>query len=514
MTKERLPLHTRLWEKCHGSIREQLARITRYLTPVHFPIAYKLAIVITLLITSSMIILGLAIVSGQTQLQKQQISNFGQTVVSQLAESSKELVLSDDLLGLMVVISNLGSNENILGAVVYSDNGKVLASSGVVPANDIIRLYADSTQSGNNHYHVEWRSFNEHSEQVDAISYITPIRFKNLVAGHALVTFSKASMTKAIHETIQAIITATLVMSILGIFISLFMGKRLSRPIHNLMNASKAIDNGNYNYQIKERRNDEIGYLTEAFNTMAKGMLEKNQVENAFSRFVSTNVAKQIMANLDEVQLGGHHVDATVLFADIVGFTSLSEKLTPDEVANLLNEYFTYISMASQLYDGTIDKYMGDCAMIVFGVPKQDPEHKFNAIACAVMIQRLVERLNAIRIAKGKIAINFRIGVNSGNMLAGNMGSQDRMQYTVVGETVNLASRLHTAAGKGQIIITEQLYNDKDIKWRVHATVHKSIQLRGIASPVSTYLVNELTASYRSIMDSQIEDIIRSKSVA
>ena len=512
--QKRLPLQKRLWEQFVTSLKERASKLIARLTPRHFPIAYKLAFIITLLISGGMIILGLVIVSSQTQLQKQQISNFGQAVVIQLAESSKELVLSDDLLGLMVVISNLGANKSILGTVVYSDNGKILASSGVVPNNDIIRLYGQSTQTNGNQYHVEWQSFNEHSELVDAISYITPIRFQGLIAGHAMVTFSKASMTQAVHETIRAIFTATILMIILGIITSLIMGKRLSRPIDSLMDASRAIDSGNYNYQIAERRNDEIGFLTEAFNGMAKGLLEKTQVENAFSRFVSSNVAKQIMENLDEVQLGGHHVDATPLFADIVGFTSISEKLAPDEIANLLNEYFTYIAMTSELYDGTIDKYMGDCAMVVFGVPNDDPEHKFNAVACAIMIQRLVDRLNAIRIAEGKFAIHFRIGVNSGSMLAGNMGAQDRMQYTVVGETVNLASRLHTAAAKGQIIITEQLYNDKDIKWRIHATRHKSIQLRGITAPVSTYLVNDVSASYRTIMDSQIEEIIRARIVA
>ncbi|MEJ2141132.1 MAG: adenylate/guanylate cyclase domain-containing protein [Gammaproteobacteria bacterium] len=514
MAQQRLPVHKRLWESVMALIKERAGRIAVRVTPKHFPIAYKLAFVITLLITSSMVILGLVIVSSQTQVHKQQMASFGQAVVTQLAESSKELVLSDDLLGLMVVISNLGANNSVLGAVVYSENGKILASSGVLPNNDIIRLYGQSKQLNNNQYNAEWQSINDNGELVDAISYITPIRFKGLIAGHALVTFSKATMTKSIHETIRAIIAATALMIILGVITSLIMGKRLSRPIHNLMDASKAIDSGNYNFRIKERRNDEIGYLTEAFNSMAKNMLEKTQVESAFSRFVSTNVAKQIMDNLDEIQLGGTHVNASVLFADIVGFTSLSEKMTPDEVAKLLNEYFTYIAMASELYNGTIDKYMGDCAMVVFGVPEEDPEHKFNALACAVMIQRLVGRLNAIRIREGKFAIHFRIGVNTGSMLAGNMGSADRMQYTVVGETVNLASRLHTAAGKDQIAITEQFYSDKDVKWRVHATRHKSIQLRGIAEPVSTFLINDVSASYRATMDAQIEEIIKARSVA
>ena len=514
MKQPQRPHHKGLIDKLLNSFKKRVQRLIVHYTPGHFPIAYKLAIAITLLISTGMVLLGLVIVSGQTQLQKQQISTFGQAVVTQLADSSKELVLADDRLGLMVVISNLGANKSILGAVVYSENGKILASSGVVPNNDIIRLYGKSTQLSGNQYHAEWQSFNEHGELVDAVSYITPLKFQGLIAGHALITFSKAAMNQAIHRTISAIITATILMIILGVITSLIMGKRLTRPLDSLMNASKAIDSGDFKYQITERRNDELGYLTEAFNGMAKGLLEKSQVENAFSRFVSTNVAKQIMENLDEVQLGGQHVDASVLFADIVGFTSISEKLTPSEIANLLNEYFTYISIATELYNGSIDKYMGDCAMIVFGAPETDPEHRFNAIACSVMIQRLIDRLNTLRILEGKFTVHFRIGVNSGSMLAGNMGSHDHMQYTVVGETVNLAARLQSVATKGQIIITEDLYNDKNVKWRTHATRHQSIELRGIAEPVTMFLVNDLSASYRTIIDSQIEDIIRSKIVA
>jgi adenylate cyclase len=220
------------------------------------------------------------------------------------------------------------------------------------------------------------------------------------------------------------------------------------------------------------------------------------------------------MANLDQIKLGGKHVNGSVLFADIVGFTSLSEQLPADEVASLLNEYFTYISMATDLYHGTIDKYMGDCAMIVFGVPDEDPDNKFHAVACAVMIQQLVNRLNAIRIKNNKVAIHFRIGVNSGTMLAGNMGSSQRMQFTVVGETVNLASRLHTVAGADQVIITEHLYKSRNIQSRIQAYSHKSIKLRGIAEPVSTYIVTNLAAGYQSTIDAQITEILASRDVA
>jgi len=474
-----------------------------------FPIAYKLAIIITMLISSGMILLGLVIVSNQTQLLRGQMIDFGQTVAGQLANSSKELILSDDILSIMVSVKNLGKHKGILGAVVYSENGKQLATQGLFPQTDIIQLYAQSNNTQQKGYSFEWRAnANDSDSKLDVISFITPIRFQNLIAGHALVTFSKASLSQSLTETINAIIAATIFMIILGIFTAYALGQRLSRPIHNLLDASKAIDSGDYSYRIQEHRNDEIGSLIDGFNNMANGLLEKSQVENAFSRFVSNNVAKQIMDNLDGIELGGQHVRATALFADIVGFTSMSEKLPPREVAALLNDYFTYISMACELYKGTIDKYMGDCAMVVFGVPNADPEHQFNAISCALLIQRLIEQLNTIRSQQGKQIVHFRIGVNSGEMLAGNMGSSDRMQYTVVGEAVNLAARLHTAAGQGEIIITDDLVKSTDIQWRVIAHRHKAIELRGIAEPVTTYIVTDLKSPYSEKIDQHIKTIL------
>lgn len=476
--------------------------------PRRIPIAYKLAIILTVMITSGMGLLGLMIVSNQSQVLRSQIDAFGKTMVDHLAESSKEFVLSDDLLSLMVLVSNLGKNQNILGAVIYSHDGKVIANVGRLPIHDIQKLYSLSEQFQTSHYAVEWTDYDKASQPLEVISFITPIHYQDLIAGHALVTYSKAALSQSLHDTIRAITAATIFMILLGIVTAYFLGKRISRPIYDLMDASRAIHEGDFAYRIAGRRNDEIGYLINAFNNMATGLLEKNQVENAFSRFVSPKVAKQIMSNLDKVSLGGKRVEATALFADIVGFTSLSEKLPAEEIATMLNEYFSYISMATQIYHGTIDKYMGDCAMVVFGAPEEDEEHRFNAVACAIMIQRLVERLNVIRVQEGKEQIHFRIGINSGQMLAGNMGSDDRMQYTVVGEAVNLAARLHSVAERGQIIVTDFMVKNKDVQWRVIAHRHGAIRLRGIAEPVTTYVLTDVKPSYSAMIDQQIDNIL------
>ena len=486
------------------------------LIPKHIPIAHKLAVIMTLLISSGMILLGLFVVNNQTHLLQKQMNHFADTVVEQLADNSKELVMSDDILSLMVVISNLGNQDNILGAVIYSDDGQILASSGIIPSDEIYRLYNRSKENDEvkDHFQLQWKTNSVDSQVVSATSYITPIKFQNIVAGHALITFSSAEIEQTILEMVQAIVAATIIMILLGIFVSLHMGRRISKPLHSLMDASREISNGNYEFQIKERRNDELGNLTEALNRMANGLLEKTQVENAFSRYVSKNIAKEIMNNLDHIQLGGHHVEGSVIFADIVGFTQLSEQHPAEVITDILNDYFSYISLASKMHQGTIDKYMGDCAMIVFGVPEEDKQHKLHAIYCAVMIQKLFERINEIRRHHNKLAVSFRIGINSGSMLAGNLGSNERMQYTVVGESVNLASRLQHIAERNQIIVSSEFYNDPDIQWRLVAKKHKSIQLRGIEDKVSTYVVHDVIALYQDKIDEQINEILRIKPAA
>ena len=402
------------------------------LVPKHFPIAHKLAIIMTLLISSGMILLGLVIVNNQTHLLEKQMDHFADTVVEQLADNSKELVMSDDILSLMVVISNLGAQDNILGAVVYADDGHILASSGIIPSDEIYRIYNRSKEDGKkkDHFQFQWKTNSTEGKMVGANSYIIPIKFQNIVAGHALITFSTEEIDETILEMINAIIATTIIMILLGVFASLHMGRRISKPLHTLMDASREISNGNYEFQITERRNDELGNLTEALNRMANGLLEKTQVENAFSRYVSKNIAKEIMENLEHIQLGGNHVEGSVIFADIVGFTELSEQYPAEKITGVLNDYFSYISLASKMYQGTIDKYMGDCAMVVFGVPEEDKLHKLHAVYCAVMIQKLFEKINEIRRNNNKLAVSFRIGINSGSMLAGNLGSTERMQYT------------------------------------------------------------------------------------
>lgn len=476
------------------------------LQPEHFPIAYKLALVITLVITVGMSLLGMVVVDNQTRLLRQQMNHFGHALISQLAETVKEPLLAGDALGLRLAAGGMMRHGGVRGAAIYSDELTPLVSEGLAPPEAQLKLLLQQATDHATIASVEWES---RGTRTGVIAFFTPVTVRELVTGYVLLTFDHSQLSQAQRDTLRAVTTATLLMVLLGAIAAILLGQRLSRPINDLMDASLQISRGDYSFRFAERRNDEIGTLMQAFNTMSDGLVRKEQVEQVFSRYVSPKVAHEVLSDLAQVQLGGQHVEASVLFADIAGFTALSEELTPQQISNILNEYFGVIAQAAQVYQGHVDKYMGDCAMLVFGVPQPDEQHTLNAICCAVLIQRLISELNRQRQANAQMPVHFHISCNSGVMLAGNMGSHDRMDYTVVGDAVNLASRLSTVAEAGQIIISKVMHDLPDLAGKLISREHNTIRLRGKQHPVATVEVLDLTEPLRSQLEQHYHHILR-----
>jgi adenylate cyclase len=472
--------------------------------PSHFPIALKLALVITLLVVSGMGTLGLFILANQNQVMREQLDEFGETIANHLAHLAAEPVLSEDSLRLRLLTANLVEDQRVLGAAIYAHNNRLLSSTGLIAK----QLPASSEQD---QPVQRWFWPNPENPAERLISFRSAAMYKNVQVGFTNVTLSASLMDAANKKARRAIIYTTIAMSVLASLLAFFMSRRLSQPIQNLMEATRAIDRGDLDVRISDRRNDEIGFLIDGFNSMAEGLLRKSQVEQVFSRYVSKNVARKVLANLDEVRLGSQHVEATVLFADIVGFTAMAEHLQPAEVSSLLNEYFSYISTACRLYGGVVDKFIGDCVMLVFGAVEDDKDHSFNAVCCALLIQKMVKQLNQRRRERGQPEVHFRIGINSGSMLAGNLGSDERMEYTVVGDAVNLASRLCYAAHSGQIIVREDLYKQLHSNSQIQATAQGMLPIRGKSQPVTVYDVTGVHEKYHPRLNACLEEVLSSR---
>jgi adenylate cyclase len=187
---------------------------------------------------------------------------------------------------------------------------------------------------------------------------------------------------------------------------------------------------------------------------------EKNRMRGLLERYVSPQVAARIIANPDAYVLGGEEVTATVLFSDIRGFTAMAEKLPPAQVAAHLNEYFQAMTDAVFRHDGALDKYMGDCIMALFGVPVPRPDHARRAVATALDMQVALRQLQARWRARGLPVLQICIGVNTGPMMVGNVGSQQHLDFTAIGDAVNVAQRVESLNRElgTRLLITEATY--------------------------------------------------------
>lgn len=183
-------------------------------------------------------------------------------------------------------------------------------------------------------------------------------------------------------------------------------------------------------------------------------LLEKRnrkKIENIFGKYISKNVMDHVLKMPD---LHGEDREVTVLFADIRGFTKMSEKMTPREVVSMLNKYLGGMAEIVMKYDGTLDKYMGDCIMVFFNAPIKQDDHILRAMKCGIEMQEVIDNIK--KDYKHKIGVG--IGINFGEVIVGNMGSKNRLEYTVIGDTVNLTSRLCGLAEAGKILISEEVY--------------------------------------------------------
>ena len=232
------------------------------------------------------------------------------------------------------------------------------------------------------------------------------------------------------------------------------------------------------------------GYVVARLKVLVRRLVDnllcRQRVEGALARYVSYQVAEKILqqvGSLDELTEERRYV--TVLIADIRGFTALCSRRSPEEVVRLLNDYFEKIVGVVFALDGTLDKFIGDAVLVVFGAPTDQPDSELRAVECAWRMQETVATGNAERRGRGEEEIRIGIGINAGDVVAGNVGSRQRMEYTVLGDVVNLTQRLSAAARPGQTLLSESVH--ARVASRVEARALEPLRVKGKPEPVNAY---------------------------
>jgi adenylate cyclase len=278
-------------------------------------------------------------------------------------------------------------------------------------------------------------------EGEDFVSYSLPVQTETGTA----IALLQRSLDKELAPYLRLERTF-LFLAFGGLLISIAIGtwiaRTVARPVLQLAEGTQKIGAGDYSHRINVRTSDEIGVLANAFNRMSEGLAERDQVRDLLGKVVSPAVATELLRK--DVTLGGEEREVTILFSDLRNFTGMSEQFSAQEMLGILNRYFTQMSGIVEGHDGVVDKYVGDAMMALFGAPLAGPDDADHALETALEMSAALDELNRQWQRQGRSALDIGIGINTDIVVAGNMGSQTRLNYTVIGDGVNLASRLQT----------------------------------------------------------------------
>jgi adenylate cyclase len=232
---------------------------------------------------------------------------------------------------------------------------------------------------------------------------------------------------------------AGIVLSVIG---AALIARTVTRPVLKLAAGARRIAEGDYEQTVEISQQDEIGVLADTFNHMGRGLAERDRVRDLLGKVVSPEIAEELLAK--DIELGGEEREVSILFADVRDFTGLCENRSPQQILEWLNNYLTKVSAVVEANRGVVDKFVGDCMMALYGVPLRHDDDADRAVNTALGMCEQLRGLNEDFERRGWPRVRIGVGINTAQVVVGNMGSTTRMNYTVIGDGVNVASRLES----------------------------------------------------------------------
>jgi len=282
--------------------------------------------------------------------------------------------------------------------------------------------------------------------------------------------------------------------------LGLLFARRLTRPISALTGAVATVAGGDLSQPaLPVRSRDEVGLLTNAFNDMVEGLRQRDFIRNAFGRYVSPEVAKTLLESPDGLRLGGEKRRITVLMSDLRGYTRFAEQGDPAGVMAVLNDYLGRMADIVIAHGGTINEFIGDAIFAVFGAPVEHADHAERAAATALAMQRAMDALNAENVACGRPRFEMGIGLHTGEAVVGNIGSEQRTKYAVVGAAVNLAARVEGCTVGGQVLLTDATREALGGLVETAPPIHA--ELKGLDAPVALHELRAIGGAWAQRLD-------------
>ena len=452
------------------------------------PLKLKLSLLITSLVALAVLAVGWSLLRRQEHALTEAVTERGRVIAANLAAGGKSALATNDELALHIQVRDAMRLRDVAYVVFADEKGIVRAHSDVTAiGRTVIRpslLKAPATGQ------LLVQRYKRGDAEIIDIS--VPLVFSRTPLGTLYVGFGTGSISTAVNKARKEAGFITAVMVVVGLVGAVALATLLARPIHRLVEATDAVAQGDLGVSVPVTTRDELGVLTESFNRMARSLREKEMIKRAFSRYVAPEVVEEVLKDPEHAALSGERRQATVLFCDIRGFTSMSERLTPEQVVSLLNDFYTLMIETVSKHDGSLQKFLGDAVLAVFGAPIAHPDHAARAVLTALDMRAAVADLAKRRREQGLAPFEIGIGVSLGEVVAGTVGTEERMEYTVIGDSVNVASRLQDRAKAGSILLSGRTYDA--VRDLVDAKALGALKVKGKEAEVEVYEVRGLCA--------------------
>lgn len=422
------------------------------LSQPRFPMWAQMAIATTFIVVLTIVALSIVVLDKQKGRLYDQTVRLGMVSLNYFANNASIPLLEDDILRLNTLIKEAAHVEGLRYALIAGSNGLIKAHTNINLIGVPFKHFVDkpvTTQKNDVVYYTYDRPTGER-----LLNLYRPIIFKKKALGEVHVGISLDFIDDLIIQERISVIFVTLAIIMVGLLVAIVYGFRFSRPISQLVKATEEIAKGNYQFRVPARRTDELGHLGASFNRMGQELWKNSMTQKSFGKYVGAEVLDMILANPETSWLKGASNEATMVLGDIRGFTSYATEKPPEEVVEALNTYLEIATSVIIQYGGYIDKFIGDAILGVFGVPVFRKDHVERAVQSALHLQ---QELRKKSMDGNQLLTSVGISIHTGIVVAGNVGSQSKMEYTVIGDSVNITARLNALAGPGDVVVSQQV---------------------------------------------------------
>jgi class 3 adenylate cyclase len=426
----------------------------------------------------------------------------GGKLMSSVALPLKESLADEYALGVMIVIKHIDDQwvgelmgeqieQNFLQVAFFSDS-KIVADNASEEFSKAVTNSLKQIPIGSGMFlhegdrYITQKGYYENSNNNAGYLYATNL-------DSSLIPFRKIQ---------NKILMTGIAVLFLGILFSMLFSRRIALPLKSLLRGTKGVIDGNYDFEIEHTSSDEVGQLSKAFNHMLKGLREKQYIQETFGKYVHPSIVADILSNPEKIQPGGTRSYQTVLFCDVANFTSFSETMAPESLIKLLNEYLGAMTEEISNNQGVLDKYIGDAIMAFWGPPFTPGNHSLLACQAALKMQSVLNTLRPQWLSQGLPEIRMRVGIATGHMIVGNIGSEKNLEYTCIGDTVNYSSRLEGINKMYGTDIIIDIFTKKNVEHDLLLRALDTIQVKGRAQGSEIF---EVMAEKKNALQEQIK---------